>query len=386
MSVIAQRLEELKRTRAAWQDNLSTALTNKGRQEEKIKSLHTQLSPASDLRRLFVADQTQLSIATGGDGEPPLHYPLVADVQREHHKLSRDLQEMEKEKARPAVTLPNHPPRNCAGFKYIGHVASLGFVKDHAMARLISSCIGNKLMGALVFEQQAEMKTYQAKVSNPVLATAIDILIPFYTYGPRGSGQKCERTNLDKSRAALPLPHIQAEGNPRYMVNLIELSEEDEKLRDTLFFNLLRHSLVFTTKDAALKYRSWCRERLTMCGKIFTEDGWKIDQSGFVEVNTCLRGRGGAPPTRLDFVFGEIPVAKSKAFRHLKRDTAFLDKLIEPIQARESAMEELQQLESDPEGEIVKKEIRRLEAELSRLRAEEEEADLAESKKTGWSG
>ena len=43
-------------------------------------------------------------------------------------------------------------------------------------------------------------------------------------------------------------------------------------------------------------------------------------------------------------------------------------------------MEELQQLESDPEGETIKNEIKRLEAELSRLRVEggEEEEEEEE--------
>ena len=52
------------------------------------------------------------------------------------------------------------------------------------------------------------------------------------------------RNKVEMDRGRLPLVPIQSEGNPRYLVNLVDLPEESEELRDTVFYAVFGKSLV----------------------------------------------------------------------------------------------------------------------------------------------
>lgn len=52
------------------------------------------------------------------------------------------------------------------------------------------------------------------------------------------------RTKNEKDRGAIPYPKVQAKGDPRWAVNEIDLPEEQEDLRDTLFKSILGRCLV----------------------------------------------------------------------------------------------------------------------------------------------
>lgn len=114
---------------------------------------------------------------------------------------------------------------------------------------------------------------------------------------------------------SLPLPQIRnsPSGNPQYLVNLIELNDDNESLRDTVFYNIFRDAILFDTLADGVEYRSLCVRQRRNCPTIYTRDGGFISSSGLLDPTAKLD-----PSKELEFMFGELPRTNYLSIREME--------------------------------------------------------------------
>lgn len=95
-------------------------------------------------------------------------------------------------------------------------------------------------------------------------------------------------------------------------VNLIEIQEQMEYLRDTIFYSFFGKSILFDDMESATEYRSSLVERGISPPIIYTMAGERILNSGILDPS-----KRGRLPSRLDYVFGQQSSTDSKEFKSL---------------------------------------------------------------------
>jgi hypothetical protein len=105
-------------------------------------------------------------------------------------------------------------------------------------------------------------------------------------------------------------------------VNLIHLHPKDEKLRDTIFYQIFQNSLLLDKETDAVIYRN-----LLIQNKIFPIPNlYSLD-------GVCLRGDGLFHPTqdrlpgKLNYIFGEKSVTDLSEFRNLDRELNLIQEI-----------------------------------------------------------
>ena len=94
-------------------------------------------------------------------------------------------------------------------------------------------------------------------------------------------------------------------GNPRYMINILQLSPENEHLRDTLFWDLLRNTILIDDFPSAIKYRrEFIRENRSP-PSIYTMNGDRLDSTAVFLPSTPFN------EGTLSFVFGQLSLVDS---------------------------------------------------------------------------
>jgi hypothetical protein len=204
------------------------------------------------------------------------------------------------------------PPSGSSGV--VGHVVDLAFVSDEKEARLLSWAAGAKpsnsssssnsgmqggggggggggLMQALVFASLAEAEKYAPRGAA-------------YFPLPPSEGGADDALPLDLPELLSSTRGSRIPGNPRHMVNVLEMESGPHDLRGTVFRAIFKDKIVMDSNYHAEKYlqqlsTEGVRERPT----VFT-----------VQEGRCFRGDGFVtpaldtlPPGPLDFVFGQPP-------------------------------------------------------------------------------
>ena len=190
-------------------------------------------------------------------------------------------------------------------YKAMGYVVELGEVEDEDDAKIISWAMQNR-MDCLVFKKRGEdsERAYREKIRS----WAVDEIPAFKQHN------RVKRTEQEKREGKLPLPTIQWEiergqipGRPCYMVNEIQLKPEHEDLRDTVFWNALRNTVIFDTMEEATEYRDYLLREDKPLMSMYSRDGRRILQDGVRDPN-----QGEYKRKRVPLVFGYTPAHTDK--------------------------------------------------------------------------
>jgi len=168
-------------------------------------------------------------------------------------------------------------------FRPKGIVATLGFVEDRELARLLSWAVDER-MGAWLFDDK-ETQEVASKPPFRLLCYSMQTVQSFFVQEGRN---RRKRNEAERLSASLPLGLNEAppDGFISYAVNMIELPPNNEYLRDTLFWSLYGKTMVFRTSAQALSYMQSCRTRKQSCPTLLcTADGMKIQGSGLMGGN-----------------------------------------------------------------------------------------------------
>jgi hypothetical protein len=210
----------------------------------------------------------------------------------------------------------NHPDPlrvNSVGVQHLGQVVDLAFVNDFELAKILSLA-AQKYMDAVVVNTTEEaLQFYAAGIKTMIL----DQLSPFVIRKPSGTERRSEAEKLKKK---LPVgPHRPGKfknmenipGNPRMMINLLQLTPENEELRDTLFWNIFSSSILFDNLSAALDYRREIVKAGLPIPFIYTVNGDRLDGTAMlspVHTGSTSSASSSSSPiseTQLSYIFGE---------------------------------------------------------------------------------
>lgn len=84
---------------------------------------------------------------------------------------------------------------------------------------------------------------------------------------------------------------------------MIALEPQHESLRETLFYNIFKRSIMFDNLETALAYRRSLVTRNVSPPTIYTRRGDKLNSDGVLNP----RQGAGKLPDALEFVFGQLP-------------------------------------------------------------------------------
>ena len=97
-------------------------------------------------------------------------------------------------------------------------------------------------------------------------------------------------------------------GHPRYLVNMVQLTRDQEHLRDTLLYNNFQKSMLFDDLDSALAYRAYLVKINISPPLIYTMDGERISARAVLNPSPS-----GKCPQDLEFIFGELSTSEGKS-------------------------------------------------------------------------
>lgn len=157
-------------------------------------------------------------------------------------------------------------------------------------------------------------------------------------YEPARNPADMERSD----KPQLPIDPIDPSlpGNPRYMVNLIELERDKEYLRDSVFWVMFRNTILVDTFDDAQKVKEYLVSRKSRQNvpTIFTLAGDILESSGIL--NPKKRKDGPC-----DLEFGEMPGTKESEYKRSEKDLRTIQKLSALCDTRDREQSRLQDME-----------------------------------------
>lgn len=155
------------------------------------------------------------------------------------------------------------------------------------------------------------------------------------------------RSDEEKAQKKLPLEEIVINvdgsrviprGNPRHMVNLIQLDSEMEHLRDTVFWAIYGYSILFNDFESAVDYRKQIVGKGGTSPPIYTMTGHCIQSTGILDP------KGSAMPADLPYIFGEQDPVRSADYNILQKEVSILHDLCIMIEKRIQLKEEVDQV------------------------------------------
>jgi hypothetical protein len=239
----------------------------------------------------------------------------------------------------------------------VGYVLDLGYVDGDREAEICSHMAARHI-GSLVVKNRATAQDWYAK---KVKSWPLDLMqsFQFYPVGQSG-GKPRKRTDAERASGSLPLEKIKANGNPEFLVNLIRLREENEHLRDTVFWGVFKKSLLFDSMATATAYREKEIKAGRSVSTIVTRTGDIITADGVLDPNAKIPNKSG-----LRMIFGQLPPAEDRDVANARKDIESIDKMVVLLRALETLTGELERvLEREDEIIDMEAEIRKLEGNL----------------------
>lgn len=253
----------------------------------------------------------------------------------EHLEKLKEAGELEMQDRKDAVNKMTKAKKIPLAFKLpdeaLGQVVSLGYGSTHVI-RFILSWAAMDYMSAIVVKRSRNWEGFPENVK----IWPLDQLPIIYLKKRSVEEKKKQQLSLEiewKLNKSLPL------GNPKLLVNLIQLDQDNEDLRESIFYSIFENSLLFDDNISAKAYRDWFLQhgRGSM-PDIFTKEGVKFDRRGIIW------RRNVDDPTELQYIFGEQNPVDSSEFRNLKRELDDIVCLLEKFEEIKQINEELSQL------------------------------------------
>ena len=161
----------------------------------------------------------------------------------------------------------------------LGTVAELAFVSDPLINCLLSWFLQHKMSVALTTTSEQQRKVYDAGFPSYCEAT----LFAF------------SRNNYDGSSGArlpieLPKPPATFNSSIEFAVNLLEFSDENARLRCSLYWALLGKTIVLSDLKSGQIYREHLVRMKQQCPTILTKDGNMIASDGLMDPKKTMSG------------------------------------------------------------------------------------------------
>ncbi|CAM9569308.1 unnamed protein product, partial [Ectocarpus sp. 8 AP-2014] len=172
---------------------------------------------------------------------------------------AKRLLEMYEEEQRGRVSQQTRPlkfengrmrPEHEEAIKPVGYIAQLGYVEDESLANLLSRKAGSKMKAVYVDTRRQLKMVREARAGGFCKETVAKFKVP---------RESRPRNAREIASGQLPLPKPTDKGFKGYLVNMIELPENQEHLRDTIFYALYGSMVMFDTLDNALNYQARCQ-------------------------------------------------------------------------------------------------------------------------------
>ncbi|PRP81795.1 putative fatty-acid-CoA ligase FadD9 (fatty-acid-CoA synthetase) (fatty-acid-CoA synthase) [Planoprotostelium fungivorum] len=213
----------------------------------------------------------------------------------------------------------------------IGIVSDLAYVDDERESILYAKMCGPKVQ-AILLDTNEQFKKYYNMYRNASSAASFLSMQNVLAYsGDRGRSSQGGNSDLIPLQPAAGAP---TDGFVGYAVNRIQLKPQHEFLRKTVFWNLLKETMVFRTLDQAQKYRSWVSSRGQRCPTLLAvEEGEVVDAQGFVTIGKKQRSRDA-------FSFGSMSVTDQPEYSLYKQSIDMCNALLASIKKINQAEKE----------------------------------------------
>jgi hypothetical protein len=96
---------------------------------------------------------------------------------------------------------------------------------------------------------------------------------------------------------------------------MIQLRENEEYYRDTIFWNIYHQTLLFDNLDNALEYYKSCKRNNRLVHEMYTRNGDRVDSRGALDP-TPGQGR---MPALLKYIYGEMPSQDIDEFKRIDK-------------------------------------------------------------------
>ncbi|GAB5033194.1 structural maintenance of chromosomes flexible hinge domain-containing protein 1-like [Nannochloropsis oceanica] len=240
------------------------------------------------------------------------------------------------------------------GFK---EVVTVGMVPDRRLAELLSWYATTRNMKAVICQTNADYKRVKLLQRDVTVYSLQD------TEEFRSRDKTREQILKDKR---LPLPPIDAKFNYRgHAVNMIVLREEDEHLRQSVFWSMFSNTVILGTEDDALAYREYCKHRGIRRPTILCyQDGRRLRASGPLDGEDKF---GSSEARRLEFVFGGQDPQETEAFKAQLMAKDKVDELFVVYQELDVIRGQMQAKKQDVRMLELQKRVSAMELELKNI-------------------
>ena len=139
----------------------------------------------------------------------------------------------------------------------LGQCVDLAFVENDQEAKIISFA-AKAYIDAVICEDVKDSMFYYKEKRLKVHSVDLACKKGFRVYS--GSTKSRPRNEAERLSKKLPLPPLlgDATGNPRYMVNIIQLRPDNERLRDSIFHAIFGRNVLIDTLNDAVEYTKKC--------------------------------------------------------------------------------------------------------------------------------
>ena len=211
---------------------------------------------------------------------------------------------------------------------YVGLVVDLARVKDEKLAHILSWAAG-----ADTPSSKAEGGDYGGYMAAYVFVTDRDAKKALGRQGLRRASYflldrmisaRIRQGGRTESNYLPPFPSDVA-GNPKHMLNLIELEDDDLNLRSTVFYSIFKGKMLIDTNGDAERYIAQLHSRGVLdIPTIYTMEGCRYRSDGLFTPKDCI-------PAELNFVFGEPQNTERFRLTLLQKGMSFLQTKINSI-------------------------------------------------------
>ena len=201
---------------------------------------------------------------------------------------------------------------------YLGNVVDLAYVDDEEEAYLMS-WVACAAMHLLVTTGDRQETYDMVKSSNNRVDVWPLIDVPRFEY-KNAQGKYSKRNDEHRSNRMLPVKQLAPHdgignipGNPRPLINILNLPDEFEDLRETIFFSLFGNMVLFDDLESMLDWKEKtkiARPQQNVPTLLSVKGGYLVRSDGRVE---CMPAK-----QHVELVFGSTPPNKNIALRNLK--------------------------------------------------------------------
>ncbi|CAM9801278.1 unnamed protein product [Pylaiella littoralis] len=260
--------------------------------------------------------------------------------------------------ARPAkFEGPRMRPQEEEQVQAEGYVVNLGYVENEYRAKLLSMKAGTK-MKAVYVNTKAQLDMVRKAGFGGFCRESVPVfLVP---------GGRRHRNGAEIASRQLPLRHLDDPGFVGYLVNMIQLPDEHEGLRDTLFSALFGSMVMFDSHDNAHAYQVRCKMSSKLSLPILVEeDGVSIERTGYT-----APAKDPDAIHRLKAVFGAMQPHLTTEFKRARRSISLLkDNLIPALKDILQAESDMTGVDGNNDDQSWREEIETLTEELDELMA-----------------